>query len=88
MLVSFVDLALEDQHPFTNPNITAHGNLVIRDGRHPIVSAFCQNNTVPFVTNDIELTPTDTLRVITGPNGSGKVRDLFLALNYMQHHFL
>eukprot|EP01039_Chlorochromonas_danica_P003316 gene3316-3638_t len=72
MLVSFVDLALEDQRPFTSPNITAHGNLVIQDGRHPIVSAFCQKNTAPFVTNDIELTPIDTLRVITGPNGSGK----------------
>lgn len=74
MLTSFAELAALSPHPFTIPSITEHGPIVIKAGRHPIISAQVGHHTsTSFVPNDVLLSIYDNMHIITGPNGSGKV---------------
>ncbi|HCH23745.1 MAG TPA: DNA mismatch repair protein MutS [Oceanospirillaceae bacterium] len=51
------------------PQLKTERGLSIVDGRHPVVE---QLITDPFVANDVELQPTESLMIITGPNMGGK----------------
>lgn len=74
MLSSFADLVALSPHPFTRPVMKTDGPIVIKAGRHPVISTLpIQQMTSSFVANDLFLSPLENLHVITGPNGSGKV---------------
>ena len=56
---------------YVMPEITAGGELVIKDGRHPVVEKMLKNSI--FVPNDTELDKTENRElIITGPNMAGK----------------
>jgi DNA mismatch repair protein MutS len=55
---------------YTCPEVTEDGALDIRDGRHPVVERFLEDER--FVPNDIRLEEGEIIRIITGPNMSGK----------------
>jgi DNA mismatch repair protein MutS len=67
---SMADLALDRR--WNRPEVTTGQELVIRNGRHPVVE-----NLLPagenFIPNDVEMHPTSCqILVITGPNMAGK----------------
>jgi DNA mismatch repair protein MutS len=55
---------------YVRPEVVAEEELVIRGGRHPVVEQFLSAG--QFVPNDAVLEPGERIRVITGPNMSGK----------------
>lgn len=56
---------------YTRPDIAVSDELVIKDGRHPVVEALLSG--APFVANDCLLNGTDNqINIITGPNMAGK----------------
>ncbi|MCM8768818.1 MAG: DNA mismatch repair protein MutS [Candidatus Omnitrophica bacterium] len=68
VLVSLSRLA--SQSGYVCPEINSDGEIVIRDGRHPVVE---QTTSSPFVPNDTLLDcENNHLLVITGPNMAGK----------------
>ncbi|MGB8225492.1 MAG: DNA mismatch repair protein MutS [Sedimentisphaerales bacterium] len=72
-LCAFAHLA--DLRSYTRPKITSGGELVIRDGKHPVLAEILGSE---FVPNDVELGSTllttggGDVMIITGPNMSGK----------------
>ncbi|WP_164743854.1 DNA mismatch repair protein MutS [Saccharospirillum alexandrii] len=58
-----------DRYQWTAPTLSDDAELIIREGRHPVVEAVTET---PFVPNDLELNGDITLKVITGPNMGGK----------------
>ncbi len=52
------------------PEVTADGVLDIKDGRHPVVEQHLSGER--FVPNDATFEPGEIVRIITGPNMSGK----------------
>lgn len=56
---------------YVRPQLVAEPLLEIRDGRHPVVEQFLPAGE-RFVPNDIVFEPGECVRVITGPNMSGK----------------
>src|SRR5688572_30258484 len=73
MLSSFADLVALNPHPFSRPVLKADGPLVIKAGRHPVISSLAvQQLTSSFVANDLFMSPLDNMHIITGPNGAGK----------------
>ena len=75
-IIATVDaLASLSQVAFKNgyvmPEVTAGGELIIKDGRHPVVEKMLKNSI--FVPNDTELDTKDNRElIITGPNMAGK----------------
>ena len=65
MLTSFAELAV--QYSYTKPIIDGSYEFNIRQGRHPVVE---RNG--KFVANDINLSSTQRVHLITGPNMAGK----------------
>ncbi len=63
--------AVATKNNFTKPNVVDFGgDLVIEEGRHPIVEMI---NSEPFVPNNTHLNNTDAkTMIITGPNMAGK----------------
>ena len=56
---------------YTRPDLNINGELVIRDGRHPLVEKILSSSL--FVPNDTSLAPNRcSLMIITGPNMAGK----------------
>jgi len=56
---------------YTMPEVTAGGELIIKDGRHPVVEKMLKNSI--FVPNDTTLDTKDNRElIITGPNMAGK----------------
>jgi DNA mismatch repair protein MutS len=55
---------------YTCPEVTNEGVLEIRDGRHPVVERRLSGER--FVPNDAVFEPGEIIRIITGPNMSGK----------------
>ena len=55
---------------YTRPEITTDPILEIRDGRHPVVEQMLSGER--FVPNDAAFEPGEIVRIITGPNMSGK----------------
>jgi DNA mismatch repair protein MutS len=67
-LCAFAHLALS-QH-YIRPKLTNGTELIIRDGRHPVLAEILGNE---FVPNDVELgADNGDVVIITGPNMSGK----------------
>ena len=59
------------RYDYTRPIIDESDEIVIRDGRHPVVERFMEPGR--FVPNDVELNCRDKrLLIITGPNMAGK----------------
>jgi len=67
-LVSLANLAL--QEGYTLPRVTDDTEIIIKDGRHPVVEKKVQTS---FVANDTELDDHSShMLMITGPNMAGK----------------
>jgi DNA mismatch repair protein MutS len=61
---------LAQKQNYTAPQITQTHEIIIKDGRHPVVEHTCEN---PFVPNDTLLDcEQNHLLIITGPNMAGK----------------
>ncbi len=58
-----------DRHAFTRPTLTAEPGIAIEGGRHPVVEA---ESAEPFVPNDLTLSDTRRMLIVTGPNMGGK----------------
>ena len=58
-----------DRYRFARPVLTDEPGLVIEGGRHPVVEA---ESTEPFVPNDLALSDSRRLLIVTGPNMGGK----------------
>jgi DNA mismatch repair protein MutS len=56
---------------YAQPEVVDEDVLIIHEGRHPVVELFLGEGE-RFVPNDIIFTPGERVRVITGPNMSGK----------------
>ncbi len=66
---SFAEVAVENR--YTCPELDLSGDLIISDGRHPVVERFVDGTA--FVPNDTELNLSSRrLMLITGPNMAGK----------------
>eukprot|EP01038_Epipyxis_sp_PR26KG_P013442 gene13442-18022_t len=73
MLTSFVEVVAQSLHPFSRPILYNDSPLVIKSGRHPVISTLSVHQLESsFVANDLFISPIDNFHVITGPNGSGK----------------
>jgi len=60
-----------DENNYVRPEINDTEEIIIKDGRHPVVEALIPTGS--FVPNDTTLnTTTDRVNVITGPNMAGK----------------
>ncbi|MBR2300089.1 MAG: DNA mismatch repair protein MutS [Alphaproteobacteria bacterium] len=58
---------------YTRPIIDESLAFKIKDGRHPVVEeALSKSHEGPFVTNDCELSASDRIWLLTGPNMAGK----------------
>ena len=58
-----------DRHRLARPVLTEDPGLVIEGGRHPVVEA---ESAEPFVPNDLSLSDSRRLLIVTGPNMGGK----------------
>jgi DNA mismatch repair protein MutS len=68
-LDTLVALALHaERHHWCQPQLLAEPELVIEQGRHPVV----ENQIERFIANDCSLKPERKLLLITGPNMGGK----------------
>ncbi len=56
---------------YARPTLVPDGRLEIRDGRHPVVEHFLSSGE-RYVPNDVVFEEDECVRVITGPNMSGK----------------
>lgn len=54
---------------YTKPSFSDSRDILIQDGKHPIVEASTETG---FIPNDTQLTDTQSLWIITGPNMGGK----------------
>ena len=72
MLDVFVSLAIiASQYNYSRPILNEGCDLVIREGRHPVVERMCITD--QFVPNDTEMLKKDSqILLITGPNMAGK----------------
>ena len=69
VLCSFAQVAFK--HGYVMPEVTEGGELIIKDGRHPVVEKTLKNTI--FVPNDTTLDTKDNRElIITGPNMAGK----------------
>ena len=69
VLASFAETAV--QNDYCRPEITEGDEILIRDGRHPVVEKYLSSES--FVPNDTELNSHDQqILIITGPNMAGK----------------
>ena len=69
-LTSFAQLAIDNN--YIRPEINDSYDLVIKDGRHPVIEKQLPAD-VPYIANDVSLdNTTQQIIMITGPNMSGK----------------
>ncbi len=62
---------VSEERGYVRPQIVDSGELVVRDGRHPVVEAVLEGDA--YVANDVELDPRGRqILLITGPNMAGK----------------
>lgn len=68
-LNSFAKIA--QKNSYVRPNITDNDEIIIKDGRHPVIEANLAEN--EFIANDTNIGQEDNLiQIITGPNMAGK----------------
>jgi DNA mismatch repair protein MutS len=63
---------LAEREGWTRPDITDGRELVIEEGRHPVVEAAVRASGGAFVANGADLSPGGRVWLITGPNMAGK----------------
>jgi DNA mismatch repair protein MSH4 len=68
MIVAFAHMAVSQEESYVKPVLTASGPLVIQDGRH----ATMEHCVAKYVSNDVVMSPENTLQLILGPNMAGK----------------
>ena len=68
MIVAFAHIAVGQEGSYVKPVLTASGPLVIQDGRHATMEHCVAN----YVSNDVVMSPENTLQLILGPNMAGK----------------
>ena len=68
-LLSLADAA--EAYRYAKPDITESGELVIEEGRHPVVERFLPPGE-PFIPNSCEMDEDSQIHIITGPNMAGK----------------
>lgn len=66
-VVGFVRVAYE--HGYVRPEFGSDRDIIIHEGKHPIVSAMLEHR---FIANDTQLTNDQSLWIVTGPNMGGK----------------
>lgn len=66
-LVGFARVSYD--HGYARPVFNDGQNILIQDGKHPIVAATLDSQ---FIANDTELTAEQSLWIVTGPNMGGK----------------
>lgn len=66
-LVGFAIVAYENG--YTCPQFNNQQDIIIRDGKHPVIAAQLQHQ---FIANDTNLTDAESLWIVTGPNMGGK----------------
>lgn len=54
---------------YVRPELTDTHDIIIQQGRHPIIE---QNNQTTFIPNDTQLTDAQSFWIVTGPNMGGK----------------
>lgn len=75
MICCFADVVAFNPQSYVRPILLNEGPLVIKNGRHPIISVIpTQQLQGSFVPNDSLITDIESCLIITGPNGSGKVK--------------
>lgn len=67
ILVSLAERAISLN--LNRPKLKEQRGISIIEGRHPVVEQLISD---PFVANDVELQPAESLMIITGPNMGGK----------------
>jgi DNA mismatch repair protein MutS len=72
VLACFATLAAERN--YHRPEISGDGEMVIVQGRHPVIERICEEEqSGRFIPNDLYLNPSaDLILIITGPNMGGK----------------
>jgi DNA mismatch repair protein MutS len=70
MLATFADNA--QKRGWRRPEFTDHPGIRIEGGRHPVVEGEMQGVGETFIANDLNLSETRRLLLITGPNMGGK----------------
>ncbi len=68
MILSFADCSVKNG--YTRPELTEEYELLIEEGRHPIVEKLIGHNS--FVKNGIDMTENESFIILTGPNMAGK----------------
>lgn len=68
MILSFAECSV--RNGYTRPELTQDYELIIEEGRHPIVEKLIGHNS--FVKNGIEMTENERFIILTGPNMAGK----------------
>jgi len=74
VLLSFAEVAVE--HNYVKPEIHSHKDIIIEEGRHPVIEQILPLGT--YVPNNLEITAEPTkntspqLMILTGPNMAGK----------------
>ncbi|MAG08345.1 DNA mismatch repair protein MutS [Candidatus Woesearchaeota archaeon] len=66
-LLSFANVAAENN--YIKPVINDKNEIVIKEGRHPVIESMINE---PFVPNDCNINDKSRFMIITGPNMSGK----------------
>lgn len=61
---------LARSHDYCRPEVTDDKELIIEEGRHPVVERMLEDE--QFIPNPVELNPERRLQFITGPNMAGK----------------
>jgi len=60
-----------EKNQYVKPAVTSGTNIIIKEGRHPVVESIIQGHT--FVPNDTNMdAQAESLAIITGPNMAGK----------------
>ena len=65
MIQSFATLIAYTPHPYNRPLIRTSGPLIIRSGRHPIISMLPSQEST-FVSNDTFLDKNNNMLILTG----------------------
>ena len=80
MCTSFADKIALSPKQYSKPTLVTHGQLCLCQSLHPMLSE--KDKEQEIIANDVLLDPNKNVMIITGPNGSGKVRRKRL------HHFV
>ncbi|ADY73642.1 DNA mismatch repair protein mutS [Desulfurobacterium thermolithotrophum DSM 11699] len=67
VLLSFSKIA--NERGYTKPRVTEGYSIKIKNGKHPVLEKFLEED---FIPNDTELTEKEFILIVTGPNMGGK----------------